>query len=265
MPIPPAPILPDTHRSPVKESIASFKQIEYLAGISPEEAEEIAQSSEMKTYPDGALVIQQGERLPGVFIVTKGTLKVLRTDGRGKAQVLNMLKPGSCIGEVEVFDGGPSASSAMAYRETEICFIPAASIHQLVCRNPKVAQTVIRSFARKVRRFIALVETLSLHSVPERAAQIILERHAQNPSRALVEFPETQEDLAQCIGASREAFSRSLRLLSDLGLIQSTFPVIHIRDLAKLRQYANTNLGITACQDEALDYGALGDQRISPR
>jgi len=53
-----------------------------------------------------------------------------------------------------------------------------------------------------------------------------------------VEFRETQEDLAQCIGASREAFSRALRLLADLGLIQSTFPVVRILDILKLQRYA---------------------------
>jgi hypothetical protein len=40
------------------------------------------------------------------------------------------------------------------------------------------------------------------------------------------------------VGASREAFSRALRLLSDLGLIHSTFPVVKVVDLAKLRRYA---------------------------
>ena len=40
------------------------------------------------------------------------------------------------------------------------------------------------------------------------------------------------------VGASREAFSRALRLLADLGLIQSTFPVVRILDTTKLQRYA---------------------------
>ena len=108
----------------------------------------------------------------------------------------------------------------------------------MVHRNTTVAEVIIHHFAGKVRHLIALVETLSLHSVPERVAQLILDYHGRNPSRTLVEFQETQEDLAQCIGASREAFSRALRLLADLGLLQSTFPVVRILDILKLQRYA---------------------------
>ena len=97
---------------------------------------------------------------------------------------------------------------------------------------------IIHHFTAKVRHLVTLVETLSLHSVPERVAQLLLEAHESNPGRSLVEFQETQEDLAQCIGASREAFSRALRLLTDLSLIQSTFPVVRILDLGKLQRYA---------------------------
>jgi len=53
-----------------------------------------------------------------------------------------------------------------------------------------------------------------------------------------VEFRETQEDSAQRIGASREAFSRGLRLLADLGLIKNMFPAVRILDLPKLQRYA---------------------------
>jgi CRP-like cAMP-binding protein len=105
-------------------------------------------------------------------------------------------------------------------------------------RNNAVSMCLIQHFAGKIRHLISLVETLSLHSVPERVAQLILEYQGRNPGRALVEFRETQEDLAQCIGASREAFSRALRLLADLGLIQSTFPVVRILDIQKLQRYA---------------------------
>jgi CRP-like cAMP-binding protein len=139
---------------------------------------------------------------------------------------------------VQVFDGGLAASGAEAHGETECWLIPALPLRLMSGRNNAVAMCLIQHFAGKIRHLISLVETLSLHSVPERVAQLILEYQGRNPGRALVEFRETQEDLAQCIGASREAFSRALRLLADLGLIQSTFPVVRILDILKLQRYA---------------------------
>ena len=222
----------------MSQALVNLRRIDYLAGLPAAEAEELAAVSELKRYADGATVFTQGEHMPGVFVVVQGALKCFRTDGRGKVQVIDILQPGTCVGEVQVFDGGQAASGAEAHGETECWLIPASALRQMTSRDHAVAMCMIQHFAGKVRHLISLVETLSLHSVPERVGQLILEYQGRNPGRALVEFKETQEDLAQCIGASREAFSRALRLLADLGLIQSTFPVVRILDIQKLQRYA---------------------------
>lgn len=220
------------------QAVVNLKKIDYLNGLLPEDAEALSSVSEYRRFQDGSPVFAQGEPLPGIFVVTQGAMKVFRTDGRGRVQVLDILQPGSCVGEAGVFDGGVSASSAEAHGDLECWLIPGPPMRELLSRNPAFAEVVIRHFAAKLRHLVQLVETLSLHSVPERVAQLILDYHQRNPARSLVEFRETQEDLAQCIGASREAFSRALRLLADLGLIQSTFPVVRILDVAKLQRYA---------------------------
>jgi CRP-like cAMP-binding protein len=215
-----------------------LRSIDFLAGLTTATAQELTGLAELRRYADGQRVFSHGETVPGVFVVVKGALKVFRTDGRGRLQVLDILHAGQCVGEVSVFDNGPIASSAEAHGETELWLIPSAPLRQIVHRTPEVAEVLIQHFAAKVRHLVDLVEALSLHSVPERVAQLLIEEHERNPSRALVEFQETQEDLAQMIGASREAFSRALRLLSDLGLVQSTFPVVRITDIPKLHRYA---------------------------
>ena len=220
------------------QAVLNLRRIEFLAGLPMNAAEELASISELRRFTDGARIYTQGDLVTGVYVVVKGGLKVFRTDGRGRVQVLQFLKVGDCVGEVAVFDGAPIASSAESHGETECWLIPAEPLRQIVHRNPEVAEMLIHHFTAKVRHLVTLVETLSLHSVPERVAQLLLEAHESNPVRSLVEFQETQEDLAQCIGASREAFSRALRLLTDLGLIQSTFPVVRIMDLGKLQRYA---------------------------
>jgi CRP-like cAMP-binding protein len=220
------------------QTVQQLRTLPFLSGIPASAAEELVATIQVKRYEDGQRVFSQGDMVPGVYAIVKGALKVFRTDGRGHVQVLEFLRPGQCIGEVSVFDGASIASSAEAHGETELWFIPAEPLRRTAHRTPEVAEALIGHFAAKVRHLVQLVDALSLHSVPERVAQLLIEAHDKNPARSLVEFAETQEDLAQCIGASREAFSRALRLLMDLGLIQSTFPVVRIVDLPKLQRYA---------------------------
>ena len=216
----------------------NLQSLPFLSGLPQRLAAELTALSEPRRFEDGARVFQQGERIPGVFVVASGALKVFRSDGRGHVQVLDFIRPGQCVGEVQVFDSGPIASSAEAHGATACWLIPATPLRELAHRTPEVAEVLIQHFARKVRHLVELVDALSLHSVPERVAQVILDAQERHPERLVVEFEETQEDLAQCIGASREAFSRALRLLTDLDLIHSTFPVVRIVEVAKLQRYA---------------------------
>lgn len=222
----------------MRQAVMQLGKIEYVAGLPAEEAEDLFSASELRRYPAGTPVFAQGEEMPGVFVVVKGALKVFQSDGRGKVQVVDIHYPGSCVGEVEAIGGGPATCGAVALGETECWLIPPMPLRLMADRENGVAGWLLQHFVGQIRRLTALVETLSLRTVPERVAQLILDHHGRTPGKSLVEFTETQEESGQRIGSSREAFSRALRLLADLGLIKNMFPAVRILDLPKLTRYA---------------------------
>jgi CRP-like cAMP-binding protein len=209
-----------------------------LAGLPYPESEELIAMSEFRTYADGAEVFAQGEAMPGVFLVVRGTLKVLRTNGRSKVQIIDILHPGACIGQVEALDGGHASCGAEALGQTDCWLIPPEALRLMASRNTAVAMWMLQCSADRIRKLVSLVDSLSLSTVPERVARLILELQGRNPQRPLVEFSETQEEAAQCIGASREAFSRALRTLADLGMIKNSFPVVRILNLTQMQRFA---------------------------
>ena len=217
---------------------AVFKKVKFLAELPAAESLELSKVSELLTYSDGMTVFTQGDKLPGVFVVSKGALKVYRSAGRGKNQVLDVLTPGQCVGEVQIFSDGMAITNAEAHGNTECWLIPSTILRQMTNKNPIVAEALLRHLAGKIKHLVPLVETISLHSVPERVARLILDYYKKTSSKSFVEFNETQEELAQYIGSSREAFNRALRLLADLGLIHTSFPVVHIVDAQKLKRYS---------------------------
>jgi len=227
-----------------------------LAGLPFPESEELIAQSDYRIYPEGAEVFTQGEPMPGVFVVARGNLKVMRTNGRSKVQIIDILRPGACIGQVEAMDGGRASCGAEALGATECWLIPSEPLRLMAARNSAVAMWMLQCSAERIRRLVSLVDSLSLSTVPERVARLILELQARNPQRPLVEFSETQEEAAQCIGASREAFSRALRTLADLGMIRNSFPVVRILDLAQTQRFARER--VTATHTTPAVGGPLG-------
>ncbi|MCL1909090.1 MAG: Crp/Fnr family transcriptional regulator [Holophagaceae bacterium] len=216
----------------------NFRQLKFLEDLPEAESKQLVGLSELRTYSDGHIVFSQGEKLPGVFVVSSGALKIFRTTPKDKIQVLDILLPGQCIGEAQVLSDSPAATNADARGETKCWLIPSRALRQTIRQSPIVAEVILKHLAGKILHLVPLIETLSLHSVPERVAQLILDHLGKTPDKNFVEFVETQEELAQHIGSSREALNRALRLLSDLGIIHSTFPVVRVTDANKLLRYS---------------------------
>lgn len=217
---------------------ALLGQIETLAGLPEAEMDALASIGEYRRYRDGETVFRQGEVIPGIFIIIRGVLRIYRNTRSGRAQVLATLQPGTCVGEVQAFDGNSIPSTAEAVGDTDCWLIPAEPLRELCRRDSLVREVVIRHLAGKVRHLVSLVEAISFYSVPERVAQVILDYHSQHPQDTTVKFRESQESLGKVIGSGREALSRSLRLLADLGFIECAYPVVRILDLPKLQRYA---------------------------
>lgn len=215
----------------------SWGEIGFVAGLPSAVTRELLNVSELRTYRDAETVFTQGGAMPGMLVVVEGGLKVFQTDGRGKVQVVDFLPVGACAGVEEAFGEGMAYSGAQALGHTECWLIPRVRLLLLAARNPTVTAWASQYLAARIRQLIALLETISLQSIPERVAHLILEYQERNPHRNLVEFGETQEDLAQRVGISRRAFNRALRLLADLGLIKNMFPVVRILDAQKLHSY----------------------------
>ena len=212
-----------------------------LPGLPRESAHRLAAVSTRLLYSDGATVFLQGDPLPGVFVVVQGALRIHRTDGRGNVQAIDTLLPGTCVGEAQAFDGGVAASSARAQGRTECWIIPADAVREAAREDPDVALCFIRNLSEQGAPSPLPGGVPGAPFVPERVGRVILEHHSLNPCRTVVEFRETQENLAQRIGASRECFSRALRSLTDAGMIQNTFPVVRILDQPRLHRFAGVD------------------------
>ncbi|MBL0314102.1 MAG: Crp/Fnr family transcriptional regulator [Holophagaceae bacterium] len=210
-----------------------------LSGLGPEAQKAFDTLKEPRSFRAGQQVYAQGEQAKGIYILISGKLSVQRKCAKGRFQILQILLPGDSVGVVPVFDEEPTSCSVVAHTDATCWFVPAKPLRQLASRHEEIAEAVHRHLCGKFRNLVAVLEGMSLHSVPERVAKLLLDHHHRNPGRLLLEFPEGEEDLAHYISCSRSTFSRALRQLDDEGMIRNTFPVIHLVDVPRLETFAS--------------------------
>ena len=209
-----------------------------LSNLGPEAQKAFDALKEPRAFQAGQQVYAQGEQAKGIYILVSGKLSVQRKCAKGRFQILQILQPGDSVGVIPVFDEEPTSCGVMAHTDATCWFIPAKPLRLLALKHEEIAEAVHRHLCGKFRNLVAVLEGLSLHSVPERVAKLLLDQHHRNPGHFLLEFPEGEDDLAHYISCSRSTFSRALRQLNDEGMIRNTFPVIHLVDIPRLEAFA---------------------------
>ena len=95
--------------------------------------------------PDGAAVYVQGEPADCAYIVTRGRVRL------GNGVPIEVLHPGEIFGEMELLDGGPRCTGAVAVGATEVLAIERDLFEVLVRDDPDFAMTLLRLTARRLR------------------------------------------------------------------------------------------------------------------
>lgn len=209
---------------------------DFFALVPAELRERISALGVERRFRDGEQVYVQGGTPDGIFDLHEGRWRLVRTDGRGHYQVLQLLAPPSAIGIVPMFDGRPAVYGVQSVGPSSARYYPGEQVRPLLLESPEGREAVLDHFGTRIRQMVELVDALSLHSVPERVASLLLLR--RRPDSSLIEFEEDQEALGRHLGCTRSAFNRALRTLANLGIIRTMFPVIRIVDLPALERFA---------------------------
>ena len=185
-----------------------------------------------RRYPAGQIVLLEGAASSVLYVVKAGRLKLFKTSPRGREQVLRLLRPGDMFNEVAVFDEGPNPASAQAIEECTLYLLRRRDLMRFVAERPGIALAIARTFARRLREALNLVEDLAFRDVTSRLAKILLEGQDGATPRV------TQELLAAMAGSRREVVGRALKALSQEGAVRLERGRIHVLDRKLLEQLA---------------------------
>ena len=217
----------DSQQSLIKKTLALF-----FSGLSGELTDKLAAIVRLKKYQAGAVIFEEGSPGRGFHLVAEGRVKIHKTAPDGKEQILHILDPGEPFGEVAIFLGQGYPANAQALTAAVTLYFPREDLMGLIAANTEMALGLLAVMARRLARFTALLEAVTLKEVPSRLAAFILELAGE---RDRAELSLSKSQLASLLATTPETISRSLGRLKNAGLIAEEKPYIIIKDLKRLR------------------------------
>jgi CRP/FNR family cyclic AMP-dependent transcriptional regulator len=191
-------------------------------------------------YRPGQMIFAEGQPGDRLYIIASGKVKIARRAPDGRDNLQAVLGPSDMFGELAVLDPGPRASSATALTQVRAMSSDRAELRAWIAAHPEIAEKLLRVLARRLRRTIDNQVELIFTDVPGRLAKQLLQLAQQFGSQddGAVHVPHdlTQEEIAQLIGAGREAVNRALTDFCRRGWIQLEDKSMLIRDSECLAQ-----------------------------
>lgn len=198
-----------------------MEQLEQIAGFksSPELLEKLYQYSIRKEYKAGSVILNENAHIRSIPIVTKGTLKVIRTEEDGREILLYYIEAGeSCIMS---FLGGlhneKSKVKAAVEDDAEILFLPVEKVSLLIKEYPQWLDYIFRLYHKRFEELLEIVNSIAFKKVDERLWTLLRKKQELTGSNSLT---ITHEQLANELGTARVVVSRLLKQWEENGTVQ---------------------------------------------
>jgi CRP/FNR family cyclic AMP-dependent transcriptional regulator len=216
---------------------AAFTQIGLFAGLSPAEAQALAQRAIERRFDAGEMLFWEGEPCTGIFVLVQGSAKIFKTSPGGREMMLALETAPSTVAELPLFDGGPYPASVRAVQPVTALFINKNDFQQVCRQYPEVALKVLAVVGKRLRQLVMLVESMTFGSVTQRLARLLLEASKEAGADAF-DLTTTHQELASRLGTVREVVSRNLARFKAQGLVTVQGHRVEIEDREGLAREA---------------------------
>ncbi|MDZ7604941.1 MAG: Crp/Fnr family transcriptional regulator [Cyclobacteriaceae bacterium] len=200
-------------------SIASISIDSFPISFDEDLKKEIRQYARANHLPAGEIIMDIGQVIDHIPLVTKGTIKIMREDDEGNEILLYYLEPGNaCATSITCcISGQRSTIRAIAEEDTEYLSIPVRYSDEWMVKYPSWKNFVMNTYSERFEELLKTIDQLAFKKMDERLAKYLHDKAAlHNHSEIHISHQEIANDL----NTSREVISRLLKQLERIGSIK---------------------------------------------
>jgi CRP/FNR family transcriptional regulator, cyclic AMP receptor protein len=189
-----------------------------------------SQASEVR-LSNGEVLFEQGDTGDAFYAIVEGALEFSILSASGRKLSLDLMRPGAVFGEIVLFDPGPRTATATAAEPSRLRRLRNRDILAQIRQQPELAGDLLRLAGQRMRWMNLQLNEQVFLPMPVRLARklLYLAPDGGNGRLAL-----SQAELAEYVGATREAVSKTLSNWKRSGLIEISRGGVQILDRSAL-------------------------------
>jgi len=224
---------------PIEKRIEWLSACSLFSELSSDHVTALAEVAGLRAYEPGEVLFHGGAEADGLHIIVAGRVKVCRYGADGREQVLHIFEGGEPCGEVAVFEGRVYPATAEAMVSSRSLFILRGEFLRVARTRPELLMNMLAVLSRRLRRFVEMIDDLSLKEVSTRLARHLLQLSEASGNEVEVELATSKAMLAARLGAVAETLSRTLTRMQNKGLIQVDGRRVTLKNPSALKRLAD--------------------------
>jgi CRP/FNR family cyclic AMP-dependent transcriptional regulator len=224
--------------SPACEN-CKLKENDFFCHLTPAAEKEFEAIRSSSFHAAGSVLFFENEAPRGVFLVCSGKLKLSVSSKGGKTLILQLARPGEMIGLSATMSGVPYEVSAETLHPSQIAFVRREDFVRFVNRFPEVYQAVFRQLNSQYTHACEQLRTVGLSTTAnEKLARLFLHwpsEEKQTSEAGQIKVPLTHEQIAECVGSTRETITRTLSEFKNKHLVMLKGTTVMIPNRAALQ------------------------------
>lgn len=215
----------------------TLRRVPLFTHLGDHELARVSAAARDRSYPKNSVILFEDDPGDALFVVVAGQVKVVLIGEDGREVILAVLGDGDFFGEMSLIDDEPRSAHVIAMEDSSLLVLRREDFQTALEEHPRIAVGLLRALSRRLRRADDKIGALVLLDVLGRVARLLLEM-ADEEDGAQITRKVTHHTIAQMVGSSRETVSRTMRELSERGLIEVTRKTIAIKDRRALEAAA---------------------------
>jgi CRP/FNR family transcriptional regulator len=211
--------------------------VEHFRRLSSIQRNEIVTAGQVEFHPKGMVIFREGDPCSGLFVLFKGQVNLSMIGIQGQECIITIIRPVIMFNEVAVLDGGPNPVTATAVRDCATWRLGHDRYMMLMEQYPEMGIGLLNVLASRHRLMLSRFEDLFSRTVQARTAKVLLEV-SRNGLKVIDRKMHANQELAARAATCPEVFSRSLKSLREIGVIECDRATILVKLPNRLAEVA---------------------------